>query len=293
MKKIIAIVFLFQNITYQIFAQVSLSKFPDDKVMVVAHRADWRDAPENSIWAIRKAIEKGVDMVELDVAITKDSILILMHDKTIDRTTTGKGSPKDYTLAELKNFYLRDGLGVKTQMKIPTLEEALNETRGKVLVNLDKGFNYIHLIYPLLKKKNMLDQVLFKGTETYKDFNIKYGNIKSEILFMPIIRLAEQEGWNKINEYLENYVPYGFEFTVGETEENLIDFSKFRDKKIKVWVNALWPHHNARNHDDLALENPSIYQWYLDKKINIVQTDRPLELINFLKSKNKKFREDN
>lgn len=293
MKKIIAIVFLFQNITYQIFAQISLSKFPDDKVMVVAHRADWRDAPENSIWAIRKAIEKGVDMVELDVAITKDSILILMHDKTIDRTTTGKGSPKDYTLAELKNFYLRDGLGVKTQMKIPTLEEALNETHGKVLVNLDKGFNYIHLIYPLLKKKNMLDQVLFKGTETYKDFNIKYGNIKSEILFMPIIRLAEQEGWNKINEYLENYVPYGFEFTVGETEENLIDFSKFRDKKIKVWVNALWPHHNARNHDDLALENPSIYQWYLDKKINIVQTDRPLELINFLKSKNKKFREDN
>lgn len=110
---------------------------------------------------------------------------------------------------------------------------------------------------------------------------------------MPIIRLAEQEGWNKINEYLENYVPYGFEFTVGETEENLIDFSKFRDKKIKVWVNALWPHHNAKNHDDLALENPSIYQWYLDKKINIVQTDRPLELINFLKSKNKKFREDN
>ncbi|MDY3547698.1 glycerophosphodiester phosphodiesterase family protein [Riemerella anatipestifer] len=293
MKKIIAIVFLFQNITYQIFAQVSLSKFPDDKVMVVAHRADWRDAPENSIWAIRKAIEKGVDMVELDVALTKDSILILMHDKTIDRTTTGKGSPKDYTLAELKNFYLRDGLGVKTQMKIPTLEEALNETHGKVLVNLDKGFNYIHLIYPLLKKKNMLDQVLFKGTETYKDFNIKYGNIKSEILFMPIIRLAEQEGWNKINEYLENYVPYGFEFTVGETEENLIDFSKFRDKKIKVWVNALWPHHNARNHDDLALENPNIYQWYLDKKINIVQTDRPLELINFLKSKNKKFREDN
>lgn len=46
--------------------QVSLSGFPEDKVMVVAHRADWREAPENSVWAVKKAIEKGINMVELD-----------------------------------------------------------------------------------------------------------------------------------------------------------------------------------------------------------------------------------
>ncbi len=120
----------------------SLKNFPKDKIMVVAHRGDWRDAPENSIWAIKKAIEKGADMVEIDLAMTKDSVLILMHDKIIDRTTSGKGKPSDYTLSQIQQLFLRDGSGVITEMKIPTLEEALQVAKGKVFLNLDKAFNY-------------------------------------------------------------------------------------------------------------------------------------------------------
>ena len=147
----------------------------------------------------------AVTSVEIDLALTKDSVLILMHDKTIDRTTTGKGKPSDYTLAELKSFNLRDGLGSKTQMQVPTLEEVLNLTKGKILINLDKGFDYIHLVYPLLKDRKMLDQILFKGNESYQDFNTKYGNIKNEIHYMPIIQLNNTDNWTKINEYLKNY----------------------------------------------------------------------------------------
>lgn len=292
MKNIKFLLFLLLSVGQMLYGQkkaVSLSRFPDDKVMVVSHRADWRDAPENSVWAIRKAIEKGADMVEIDLALTKDSVLILMHDKTIDRTTTGKGKPSDYTLKEIKEFYLRDGLGVKTQMKVPTLEEALDETQGKILVNLDKAFDFIELVHPILKKRNMFDEVLFKGSETYKEFDRKYGHLKTEIHFMPIVRLNLKEGWGKINEYTENYKVYGFEFTVGETEENLIDFYPLRKKNIKVWVNSLWPHHNAGNNDDVALENPNVYQWYIDRKVNIIQTDRIPELVSFLSKKNLKY----
>jgi len=67
-------------------------------VMVVAHRGDWRKFPENSIPAIQSCIAMGVDMVEIDLAMTKDSVLILMHDKTLDRTTTGKGKVSDHSL---------------------------------------------------------------------------------------------------------------------------------------------------------------------------------------------------
>ena len=59
-------------------------------VLVVAHRGDWRYAPENSIAAIEHSIAVGVDVVELDLQLTKDSVLILMHDSSLDRTTTGK-----------------------------------------------------------------------------------------------------------------------------------------------------------------------------------------------------------
>ena len=60
-------------------------------VVVISHRGDWRNYPENSIPAIESIIRMGVDMMELDVKMTKDSVLVLMHDKTINRMTTGKG----------------------------------------------------------------------------------------------------------------------------------------------------------------------------------------------------------
>ncbi|AZA83644.1 glycerophosphodiester phosphodiesterase [Chryseobacterium lactis] len=268
------------------YSQISLNTFPDDKIMVVAHRADWREAPENSIMAIKKAIEKGVNMVEIDLALTKDGVLILMHDKTIDRTTTGKGSPSDYTLEEIKKLYLRDGLGVPTQMKVPTLAEVLDVTNGKIFINLDKAFDYFDLVYPILKERKMFDQILFKGTATYDEFNKKYGKIKDEIHYMPIVRLNSGEGWIKVNEYLKNYKVYGFELTLGKDEKNLIDFKEIRKKHVKVWVNSLWPELSAGHNDDKVLENPDMYQWYPDHQVNIIQTDRPKELIEFLKKKN-------
>lgn len=75
--------------------------------MVVSHRGDWRNAPENSLQAIQNCIDMGVDMVEVDLKKTKDGHLIVMHDQTIDRTTTGKGKPENYTLEELRCFRLK------------------------------------------------------------------------------------------------------------------------------------------------------------------------------------------
>lgn len=71
-------------------------------VLVVAHRADWRFAPENSLAAIENSIRLGADVVELDIQKTKDGQLILMHDKTLDRTTTGKGKIAEWTLDSIR-----------------------------------------------------------------------------------------------------------------------------------------------------------------------------------------------
>ena len=64
-------------------------------VLVVCHRGDWRNFPEISIPSIESVIEMGADVVELDIQLTKDSVLVLMHDGTIDRCTTGKGRVAD------------------------------------------------------------------------------------------------------------------------------------------------------------------------------------------------------
>lgn len=111
-------------------------------VLVISHRADWRNYPENSLEGISSSMAMGVDMVELDVAKTKDNQLILMHDKTVNRTTTGKGLVSDFMLDSIKKLFLKNGAGVPTKYKIPTLEEALRLCKGKILVNLDKSYEF-------------------------------------------------------------------------------------------------------------------------------------------------------
>ena len=112
-------------------------------VFVASHRGDWRNWPENSIEAMQSAIEMGVDIVEIDVAMTSDSVLIVMHDRRADRTTKAKGLVSDLKWTDLSKFRLRSGHGVTTKCRIPTLEELLKTCKDKVLVNIDaNGWPY-------------------------------------------------------------------------------------------------------------------------------------------------------
>ena len=88
------------------------------EIIVVAHRGDWRNAPENSLQAIQNCIDMGVDMVEIDVRETKDGHLVLMHDNSIERTTTGKGLVKEWTLDSLKTLKLLPTLLPSTNQKV-------------------------------------------------------------------------------------------------------------------------------------------------------------------------------
>ena len=119
---------------------------PRKKIYLVAHRATTHSGrllscPDNSIPAIRKAIEVGADMVELDVRTTSDGELVLMHDETINNTTNGKGKVADLTLEQIKSYDMKRGGTIYKDngqtTKVPTLEEALLECKGKVYVNLD------------------------------------------------------------------------------------------------------------------------------------------------------------
>ncbi|RLG50964.1 MAG: glycerophosphodiester phosphodiesterase [Thermoproteota archaeon] len=96
--------------------------------LAVAHRGASAYEPENTLRAIRRALELGANAVEVDVRVTKDRRLAVIHDETLDRTTSGSGKVREYTLAELKE--LDAGMGER----IPSLEEALEEARGCLLV---------------------------------------------------------------------------------------------------------------------------------------------------------------
>ena len=80
-------------------------------VLVAAHRACHKQAPENSLLAIENAIRHGIDIIEIDVRITKDRIPVLMHDGTIDRTTTGNGNIEEIAYEGLDDVFLKGRKG--------------------------------------------------------------------------------------------------------------------------------------------------------------------------------------
>ena len=79
-------------------------------MLVAAHRGDWRNYPENSLMAFQSAIDMGVDIIEVDLNISKDGVVVIMHDQTLDRTTNAKGKPSDYTFEEQWYWLLKDAL---------------------------------------------------------------------------------------------------------------------------------------------------------------------------------------
>ena len=262
----------------------------NNSVLVVSHRADWRNAPENSLQAIRNCIEMGVDMVEIDLKETKDGHLILMHDKKIDRTTTGKGLPQDYTLAELKKFRLKNGAGHKTAHLIPTLEEVMNLCKGKILVNVDKGYDYFQEAYQILEKTGTTHQCIIKSDFPYEKVTSEHGDVLQKMTFMPVVNLDNPEAETIIDGYIRNLKPTVFELVFSkDSEETLRLIKKVRDIGAEVFVNAMWPELCGGHDDDKAVEEQKYEQswgWIVRQDIRLIQTDRPRELLEYLKKKN-------
>ena len=169
-----------------------LSRDPS-KVFVASHRADWRNWPENSLEGINSAIEMGVDIVEVDLQLTKDSVLIIMHDSKVDRTTTGKGKISDLTYDEISRLRLKNGVSIYTRHKVPTLEEVLNLAKGRVMLNLDKADRYFDLVHAMAKKTGTERQLIMKGRKPAKEVKELYGDYLDEILYMPIVHLDDQK----------------------------------------------------------------------------------------------------
>jgi glycerophosphoryl diester phosphodiesterase len=99
-------------------------------VQVAAHRGGALLWPENSLLAFRNAIALGVEFLETDVHLTADDQLVVLHDPTLDRTTTGRGPVRDVRLADLVPFRLRAADGTPTDEPIPTLAQVLDLVAG-------------------------------------------------------------------------------------------------------------------------------------------------------------------
>ncbi|MGA2987731.1 MAG: glycerophosphodiester phosphodiesterase family protein [Terriglobia bacterium] len=131
-------------------------------ILTTAHRGEHLHHPENSIPAIEAAIDAGMDFVELGIRTTADGKLVLMHDRTVDRMTDGKGLVKDKTLAKIKAL----DLGVRfpgqfPNLRVPTFDEALAAAHGRIGIYIDAKDATPQDLIAAIERHDMGSHVLF------------------------------------------------------------------------------------------------------------------------------------
>lgn len=166
------------------------------------HRGASGSAPENTLEAFQLAIEQKADGVELDVQRSKDGVLVVIHDESLERVSDGMGYVKDYTLQELKSFNFNKMHPEFGPVRIPTLEEVYALLKNTDLTINTELKNSIFLyegmetqVLTLAKKMNMEDQIVYSSFNHYSLIELKRlaTYVKAGILF--------SEGFALVPEY--------------------------------------------------------------------------------------------
>jgi len=215
-----------------------VGKYP---ILVIAHRGFSGNAPENTLTSFKKAMEVGSDVIELDVHLSKEGEVVVIHDDTLDRTTNGKGKVVDYTLRELKQFDA--GLWFGNQFsgeRIPTLKEVLELARDRIRVNIELkrgdlgNYSVGDLANQALKEvqnMGMEEQVLFSSFDPSPLKRMREKNPRIQVA------LLYNKDWNSPEEILE-----GSSFSILACRKSVLNssnISKAHQKGIKVNVYTL------------------------------------------------------
>lgn len=266
--------------------------FPSSKyVMVAAHRAGGykHGTPENSLSAIKHSLDLGVDIIEIDVRITLDHKLIVMHDNTLDRTTNGSGKISHHTLDEIKKLFLKGVDGAITNERVLTLEEVMLAVGNKAIVFIDKSELVLDYVVPVLNKTNSINNSLFIDFIDFKETKKRYGDLLTSAYFVPGIHESNSTLDSYFSEFKEAFAPQPSAFAFWFKEENSKSFSLIERAKnsiIPIWINTTTIDQCAGHTDEVSLVNPDQgWGWVINQGANIIFTDEPEALINYLASK--------
>jgi glycerophosphoryl diester phosphodiesterase len=272
---------------------------PQDGLVSVAHRGCHNpaplhkldSAPENSAAALDHCVTLGVDVMETDVRVTKDGVLVIIHDPTVERMTDGHGAVETMTLAELKALQLRANQGGAnaplTDQRILTLDEMLDHARGRIVLNLDiKTMIHGEVVAAVLRAHDA-DGVIVKtlastGTAQPLSAIAPFNAVP----FMPVLRYphAETELLNVMRGQLTaERKPVGFELPPLSPAVLPAIGDIARKAGVRIWINTLGGGYvSGQGGDADALNDPHrVWGALYRTGVSMIQTDQPEALIAF------------
>lgn len=255
------------------------------KVWVMAHRAHTtdRDIPENSVAAVRAAIQAGADVIETDTHRTRDGKIVISHDESINAHTTGTGKITSMTLQAIQKFNLTDRDGDVTQEVMPTLEEFLKAARGKVYVNLDYSPRTASTkeVLKVVEDLGMVQQVfMFCKDATY---------VKDVFRSNPEANAyVDSSDWDSLLDGPKQYfLQVGWNSGQSHNSECVIRCLGAYDKGVLCSVNLLHVLHDYI--PEYGIDEGQISSLFdLYPECQMIQTDCPQELIKILKNQGRR-----
>jgi glycerophosphoryl diester phosphodiesterase len=236
-----------------------LSLLMSAQIAVIAHRGEHIHHAENSVAAIQSAADLEADYVELDVRTTRDGKLVLMHDKTVDRTTDGHGAVSSLTLEDIRSLHVRGDIRA-----VPTFEEALDAARGRISIYLDWKDASPEAIFRALSAHGMLDHVVVYG---------ELGELHRLQALAPGIRvMPEADNEAALKKSSDLLKPTVVAFEQSDFKPELI--RQAFDMKAAIFVDRLWEQ-----------DKPKFWQEAIDRGVAGIQTNDPAELLEFLRAK--------
>ncbi len=248
-----------------------------NQIIVSGHRGGNEPGfPENSIEGLQNVLTQMPAMFEIDPRLTKDSVIVLMHDATLDRTTTGKGKLKDHTWKELQSVRLKDHSGRVTKYKIPTLEEVIKWSKGKTIVNLDKKDVPMWMTAALIKKLHGERNVMLtvhNGTEARYYYD-RFPNIMMSAF---VRNTKEYEDMCKAGVPWSNIIAY---IGTSLNAENQKIYDTLHSKGVRCMISL------APTDDKLetATERAAKYKEKIETKPDIIESDIPTEIWRVLQT---------
>lgn len=248
--------------------------------IISAHRGgvNIKGYPENSMEVFDYMVKSTPSIIELDVSMTKDSMLILMHDNTLDRTTNGSGRVDQQLWNDLKKLNLKDDFGTITAFQIPTFEQALKWGKKKAILSVDvkRGVPFEKVI-KMIQKRRMQDYVMVI-TYSVADAQKVYRLDPSLQISVSIRNMEEFERFMNSGIPVDNMV--AFTGTIGIKPEL---YQKLHKKEIPVIVGTM----GNIDRSAAASGKNETYIEIIEKGGDIIATDRPLEVARLISGRRK------
>ena len=271
----------------------NLRESAKEHILITAHRGvSGGNIPCNTLTAYEIALKQGADMLEADVSCSADGKLFLFHP-LMELPHLGKPlrlSLLPYSLIRKLRYTNFDG--APTQFHLADFDDFLEQFKNRCFINIDKFWSNPVKIYEAVKRHGMTEQILVKSSPSEKVFSI-LEQTAPELPFMPIVRenhrFHEELLKRKIN-YVGVEVVFDNEISPLASEQFI---QKMHNDNILVWVNSIIYSYKSQlsggHSDDSAFTVSEDYGWgwLADRGFDIIQTDWPGMLIDYLKRTNK------